>query len=147
MTDSVEARQQGTDDDLGTCDDGHRYRVFVNTDGRVVAHDPVSGVTKVHFVNRRTGSEDWVDFRRDDLQVISPEDASRAEMELVGVAPRLPSVDELVAREPEVVDRLQVVAGGRPAVSGPADGAEVGSEVRDRRPRDEDRRAQVERER
>jgi hypothetical protein len=35
MTDSVGARQQGTDDDLGTCDDGDRYRVFVNTDGRV----------------------------------------------------------------------------------------------------------------
>ena len=32
----VEARQQGTDDYLATCEDGHRYRVFVNTDGRVV---------------------------------------------------------------------------------------------------------------
>lgn len=32
----VEARQQGTDDYLATCEDGHRYRVFVNADGRVV---------------------------------------------------------------------------------------------------------------
>jgi hypothetical protein len=32
----VEARQQGSDDYLATCDDGHRYRVFVNADGRVV---------------------------------------------------------------------------------------------------------------
>ena len=32
----VEARQQATDDYLATCEDGHRYRVFVNADGRVV---------------------------------------------------------------------------------------------------------------
>lgn len=32
----VEARQQGTDDYLARCEDGHRYRVFVNADGRVV---------------------------------------------------------------------------------------------------------------
>ena len=32
----IEARQQGTDDYLATCEDGHRYHVFVNADGRVV---------------------------------------------------------------------------------------------------------------
>jgi hypothetical protein len=32
----IEAREQGTDDYLATCEDGHRYRVFVNADGRVV---------------------------------------------------------------------------------------------------------------
>jgi hypothetical protein len=32
----VEAREQGTDDYLATCEDGHRYRVSVNADGRVV---------------------------------------------------------------------------------------------------------------
>ena len=32
----VDAREQGTDDYLATCEDGHRYRVYVNEDGRVV---------------------------------------------------------------------------------------------------------------
>ncbi len=32
----VDAREQGTDDYLATCEDGHRYRVYVNGDGRVV---------------------------------------------------------------------------------------------------------------
>jgi hypothetical protein len=32
----VDAREQGTDDFLVTCEDGHRYRVYVNGDGRVV---------------------------------------------------------------------------------------------------------------
>jgi hypothetical protein len=32
----VSARQQGEDDYVATCEDGNRYRVFVNADGRVV---------------------------------------------------------------------------------------------------------------
>jgi aminoglycoside phosphotransferase len=32
----VSASQQGTDDYLATCQDGNRYRVYVNADGRVV---------------------------------------------------------------------------------------------------------------
>jgi hypothetical protein len=32
----VDAREQGTDDFVVTCEDGHRYRVYVNGDGRVV---------------------------------------------------------------------------------------------------------------
>jgi hypothetical protein len=33
----VSVTQQGEDDYLASCEDGHRYRVFVNADGRVVA--------------------------------------------------------------------------------------------------------------
>ncbi len=32
----VSATQQGEDDYLASCEDGHRYRVFVNADGRVI---------------------------------------------------------------------------------------------------------------
>ena len=32
----VSARQQGENDYLTTCQDGNRYRVFVNADGRVI---------------------------------------------------------------------------------------------------------------
>ena len=32
----VNARQQGENDYLTTCQDGNRYRVFVNADGRVI---------------------------------------------------------------------------------------------------------------
>jgi hypothetical protein len=32
----VSAVQQGQDDYLASCEDGNRYRVFVNADGRVV---------------------------------------------------------------------------------------------------------------
>jgi hypothetical protein len=32
----VSATQQGEDDYVASCEDGHRYRVFVNADGRVV---------------------------------------------------------------------------------------------------------------
>jgi hypothetical protein len=32
----VSARQQGQDDYVAACQDGNRYRVYVNTDGRVV---------------------------------------------------------------------------------------------------------------
>jgi hypothetical protein len=32
----VSAAQQGEDDYLATCQDGNRYRIFVNEDGRVV---------------------------------------------------------------------------------------------------------------
>jgi hypothetical protein len=32
----VSARQQGPDDYVATCQDGNRYRVYVNADGRVV---------------------------------------------------------------------------------------------------------------
>ena len=32
----VSATQQGADDYLATCQDGNRYRVYVNADGRVV---------------------------------------------------------------------------------------------------------------
>jgi hypothetical protein len=32
----VSATQQGEDDYLATCQDGNRYRVFVNEDGRVI---------------------------------------------------------------------------------------------------------------
>jgi hypothetical protein len=32
----VSARQQGEDDYVASCQDGNRYRVFVNADGRVV---------------------------------------------------------------------------------------------------------------
>ena len=32
----VTARQQGQDDYVAECQDGNRYRVFVNADGRVV---------------------------------------------------------------------------------------------------------------
>ena len=37
----VSATQQGEDDYVAACEDGHRYRVFVNADGRVVVekHD------------------------------------------------------------------------------------------------------------
>ena len=37
----VSATQQGEDDYVASCEDGHRYRVFVNADGRVVVekHD------------------------------------------------------------------------------------------------------------
>jgi hypothetical protein len=37
----VSATQQGEDDYVVSCEDGHRYRVFVNADGRVVVekHD------------------------------------------------------------------------------------------------------------
>jgi hypothetical protein len=33
----VSVTQQGEDDYAVSCEDGHRYRVFVNADGRVVA--------------------------------------------------------------------------------------------------------------
>jgi hypothetical protein len=32
----VSATQQGEDDYVASCEDGNRYRVFVNADGRVV---------------------------------------------------------------------------------------------------------------
>jgi len=32
----VSATQQGEDDYLASCEDGNRYRVFVNADGRVI---------------------------------------------------------------------------------------------------------------
>jgi hypothetical protein len=32
----VRAAQQGEDDYVASCEDGNRYRVFVNADGRVV---------------------------------------------------------------------------------------------------------------
>ena len=32
----VSVRQQGEDDYVASCEDGNRYRVFVNEDGRVV---------------------------------------------------------------------------------------------------------------
>jgi hypothetical protein len=32
----VSASQQGKDDYLATCENGNRYRVFVNADGRVI---------------------------------------------------------------------------------------------------------------
>ena len=32
----VRATQQGEDDYLASCEDGNRYRVFVNEDGRVI---------------------------------------------------------------------------------------------------------------
>ena len=32
----VSATQQGEDDYVATCEDGNRYRVFVNADGRVI---------------------------------------------------------------------------------------------------------------
>ena len=35
----VSASQQGEDDYLASCEDGHRYRVFVNADGRVVVEN------------------------------------------------------------------------------------------------------------
>jgi hypothetical protein len=33
----VSARQQGDSDYIASCDDGHRYRVYMNADGRVIA--------------------------------------------------------------------------------------------------------------
>ncbi len=33
----VSVQQQGENDYVATCEDGHRYRIFVNADGRVVA--------------------------------------------------------------------------------------------------------------
>lgn len=33
----VSTREQGENDYLATCQDGNRYRVFVNADGRVIA--------------------------------------------------------------------------------------------------------------
>ena len=33
----VNARQLGEDDYIATCQDGNRYRVFINADGRVMA--------------------------------------------------------------------------------------------------------------
>lgn len=33
----VDARRQGDNDHIASCKDGNRYRVFVNTEGRVVA--------------------------------------------------------------------------------------------------------------
>lgn len=33
----VSVKQQGENDYIATCEDGNRYRVFVNADGRVVA--------------------------------------------------------------------------------------------------------------
>jgi hypothetical protein len=32
----VSSSQQGADDYLATCEDGKRYRVFVNAEGRVI---------------------------------------------------------------------------------------------------------------
>ena len=32
----VSVSRQGEDDYLASCEDGHRYRVFVNADGRVI---------------------------------------------------------------------------------------------------------------
>jgi hypothetical protein len=61
--------------------------------GRVVAWDPETNMGRVHFVNRRTGAEEHVPYHADDLQVITPEEASRAEVELVGGKP----IDEIRA--------------------------------------------------
>lgn len=33
----VSVRQQGENDYIASCEDGNRYRVFVNADGRVIA--------------------------------------------------------------------------------------------------------------
>lgn len=33
----ISVKQQGENDYIATCEDGNRYRVFVNADGRVVA--------------------------------------------------------------------------------------------------------------
>jgi hypothetical protein len=33
----VSVKQQGENDYIATCEDGNRYRVFVNADGRVIA--------------------------------------------------------------------------------------------------------------
>lgn len=33
----VSVKQQGENDYIASCEDGHRYRVFVNADGRVIA--------------------------------------------------------------------------------------------------------------
>ena len=43
----VSATQQRDNDYLAACDDGHRYRVFINADGRVVVEkQPVSTLRK-----------------------------------------------------------------------------------------------------
>ena len=63
----------------------------------------------------------------------------------VGIPPGSPAVLELVSDEPVVVQRLQMVSGGRFAVRGSTAGEEVRAGVQDCRPRGRDPCAQVER--
>ena len=62
------------------------------------------------------------------------------------IAPGRPPVLELVTEQPEVVHPLQVVSRRRAAAPLLPGRAEVGAEVRDRRPRGDDPGAEVERE-
>ena len=66
----------------------------------------------------------------------------RLGLELVRVAPRRAAVLDLVSEEPQVVARLQVVAGRRLAVPGPAPREELATDVHDPRNRREHCREQ-----
>lgn len=68
----------------------------------------------------------------------------RFRTERVGIAPRIPAVLELVARQPEAVRGLEMVSGANLAVPGLAAGEEVGVRVPERRRGGQERRNRAE---